>query len=100
MIVIGYVIEIDEAADDVVFETSFFDSATAQRYRFGPPSVEILHPQLLGNWRVFQRSQFECERFKARLHLALRHDENSRDADRPKCDQIDRLSYDCRHIRL
>ena len=52
MIVIGDVVEVHQAADDVVFQPGLLDPAASQGHHFGSARPEILDPQFLGHRRV------------------------------------------------
>ena len=65
MVVVGDVVEIDQAADHVILQPRLLDAALAQRQHFQLIGAQVLDPQLVGNRRIIQRLQVQGERLEA-----------------------------------
>ncbi|KFB74667.1 MAG: hypothetical protein AW09_000003 [Candidatus Accumulibacter phosphatis] len=100
VLVVGNIIEIHQAADDIVFQPRFVEAATAHCNHFQLIGAQVLYPEFVGNRRVPQGIQLQREGFEARFHLTPGHHQNARDVDGLLRDKLDRLCHHGRKVRL
>jgi len=100
VLVVVNVIEIHEAADDVVLEPRLLHAAFAEAYHFVGSGAQELHPEFIGYGLKVQTGEVQLECVEAGVHLALRHHQDSGNVDCLLNHQFGRLFHDGRNVRL
>jgi hypothetical protein len=89
MIVVGYVIKVNEAADNEVLQALFLDPSSSQLQNLDLIRPQMLDPEFLGRSRIIERREIELKRMEARPDGALGRDENTWNIDRLLFNEFD-----------